>query len=68
MRAYRHDAMPARILRSYGRKRAQEHKNTISREPDAIMPVPQWYEITEWERQIVKEQEREREGPKASER
>ena len=43
-------------------------KSTLSREPDAIRPVPQWHEITEWERQIVKEQEREREGPNASDR
>ena len=33
-----------------------------------MRPLPQRYEITEWERQIVKEQEREREGPRASER
>ena len=43
-------------------------KTRFSKEPDAMRPLPQWYEITEWERQIVKEQEREREGPKASER
>ena len=25
-----------------------------------MRPSPQWYEITEWEKQIIKEQERER--------
>ena len=48
--------------------RARELKITISREPDGMIPWAQQYEITEWERQIIKEQEREREGPRASER
>ena len=65
MRAYEHDAMPAGYQDRMG---AQEHKSTISGEPDAMRPLPQWYEITECERPIVKEQEREREGPRASER
>ena len=67
MKAYEHDAMPTGYQDRMG-ERAQEQKSTISKEPDAMRPLPQWYEITEWERQIVKEQEREREGPRASER
>ena len=43
-------------------------KITIPREPDGMRPWAQRYEITEWERQRIKEQERERESPRASER
>ena len=49
----------------------REHKNIkagFQKKRDTMKPLPQWYEVTEWERQIVKEQEREREGPRASER
>ena len=72
-RVWEHESIRAwchanRISRSYGAKRAQEHKSSISREPDAMRPLPQWYEITECERQIIKYQERERMGPRASER
>ena len=55
MRAYEHDAMPA----GYQDRVGEKEQSTIPREPDAMRPLPQWYEITEWERQIVKEQEHE---------